>query len=64
MAKYGVRIYPLDAKTILIKQTIKNAKGQYVIDTLPDGTHREKHVNSLDDIEIAKAVRGALIGKR
>ena len=61
--KYGVRIYPLDSKVILIKQTVKKeGEPTYVVDTMSDGNHREAHVNIDDDREIAEAVRAALKG--
>jgi hypothetical protein len=63
MAKYGVRIYPLDEKVILVKQTVKKeGSGVYVVDTLAGGEHREAHVSSDDDRAIADAVRTALRG--
>ena len=63
MEKYGVRIYPLDGKVILIKQTTKKeSSGIYVVDTMPDGEHREAHVSLDDDKGIADAVRIALRG--
>ena len=63
--KYGVRIYDMpDSDTILIKQTVKRpGSPRYVIDTLEDGTHREKHVSKDDSGCIADAVRAALKGK-
>ena len=61
--KYGVRIYPLDSKVILVKQTIKKAGSpRYVVDTMVDGDHREAHVDINDDHNIAEAVRIALNG--
>ncbi len=61
--KYGVRIYPLDNKVILVKQTVrKNGSASYVIDTFANGDHREAHVDILNDREIADAVRTALHG--
>lgn len=63
MAKYGVRIYPLDSEVILIKQTVKkDGSPTYVVDTLPNGDHREAHVPIDSDGEIADAVRTALRG--
>lgn len=63
MAKYGVRIYPLDTEVILIKQTIKkDGSPTYVVDTLPNGDHREAHVSINSDTEIADAIRTALRG--
>lgn len=63
MDKYGVRIYPLDEHVILIKQTVKRSGSlRYVVDTLPNGDHREAHVNIDDDKDIATAVRAALKG--
>ncbi len=63
MDKYGVRIYPLDSKIILIKQTVKKVGSpSYVLDTLSDGDHREAHVDIDDDREIAEAIRAALRG--
>ncbi|MDD4877018.1 MAG: hypothetical protein PHQ86_07840 [Dehalococcoidales bacterium] len=61
--KYGVRIYPLDKKVILIKQTVKkDGSSNYVVDTMADGEHREAHVDINDDRGIADAVRTALTG--
>lgn len=63
MDKYGVRIYPLDSKVILIKQTVKKAGSpSYVVDTLADGDHREAHVDINDDQQIAETIRTALKG--
>jgi len=63
MDKYGTRIYPLDEHIILIKQTVKRSGStRYVVDTLPNGDHREAHVNIDNDKEIANAVRAALKG--
>jgi len=63
--KYGVRIYAMpDSDVILIKQTVKRpGSPRYTIDTLEDGTHREKHVGTDDSACIADAVRAALKGK-
>lgn len=64
MDKYGVRVYPLDSDIILVKQTVKRAGSPtYVVDTTPDGEHREAHVRINNDREIAEAVRAALRGK-
>ncbi len=64
MNKYGVRIYPLDSKVILIKQTVKKeGSPNYVVDTMDDGDHREAHVNIHDDGQIAEAIRTALRGR-
>lgn len=61
MPKYGVRIYPLDDKVILIKQTVKrDGSGVYVVDTMNGDEHREAHVAIDNDQEIADAVRAAL----
>lgn len=63
MNKYGVRIYPLDSKVILVKQTVKKEGSlTYIVDTMSDGEHREAHVGIDDDQEIAEAVRAALRG--
>ncbi len=63
MNKYGVRIYPLDSKVILVKQTVKRGGSlTYVIDTTSAGEHREAHVEIDNDQEIAEAVRAALSG--
>lgn len=63
MPKYGVRIYPLDDKVILIKQTVKReGSGVYVVDTMDGGEHREAHVSIDNDRDIADAVRTALRG--
>jgi len=63
--KYGVRIYAMpDSDTIVIKQTVKRPESpRYVIDTLEDGTHREKHTSVHDSASIADAVRAALRGQ-
>jgi len=63
--KYGVRIYAMpDSDVILIKQTVKRpVSPRYVIDTLPDGTHREKHISVDDAAGIADAVRCFLKGE-
>jgi hypothetical protein len=63
--KYGVRIYDMpDSDVILIKQTVKRpGSPRYVIDTLADGTHREKHMGIDDSSGIADAIRAALKGK-
>jgi len=38
MNKYGVRIYPLDSKVILVKQTVKRqGSPTYVVDTTSGG---------------------------
>lgn len=64
MNKHGVRIYPLDSKVILVKQTVKKrGSPTYVVDTTPAGDHREAHVDIDDDREIAEAVRAALGGR-
>ena len=61
--KYGVRIYPLDNKVILIKQTVKKAGSpRYVVDTMVNVDHREAHVDINDDQNIAEAIRTALNG--
>lgn len=62
--RYGVRIYPLDAEVILVKQTVKRAgSARYVVDTLPDGTHVEAHIKKSNSTGIADAVLRALGGK-
>lgn len=61
--KFGVRIYPINSEVILIKQTVKKpGSKRYVVDTLPDGTHREAHIKFNDTNSIAGAVRLALQG--
>lgn len=61
--KFGVRIYILDPKTMLIKQTVRKPRSpRYVVDTLQDGTHREAHIKLDDTHSIAGAVRLALRG--
>ena len=63
VSKYGARIYPIDSKTILIKQTIKRpGSPRYVIDTLPDGEHREVHIEVARPDYIGAAVIAALGG--
>lgn len=63
--KYGVRIYDMpDSDVILIKQTVKRpGSPRYVIDTLKDDSHRERHVDIDDSVGIADAIRAALKGK-
>lgn len=61
---YGVRIYRLNPDYLLIKQTVKKTGSpRYIVDILPDGTHREKHIDINDDKGIADAVRHAIEGK-
>lgn len=61
--KYGVRIYPLRGKIILVKQTVKKiGAASYVVDTMVNGDHREAHVHINNDKDIAEAVRLALKG--
>ena len=63
MSNYGVRIYSVSKDTILIKQTVKKPTSErYVVDRLLDGTHRERHVKINDDVDIADAVRQAIMG--
>ncbi|MCD6599695.1 MAG: hypothetical protein J7L19_03890 [Dehalococcoidia bacterium] len=63
MIKYGVRIYPLDSKVILVKQTIKKEGAHtYIVDITSDSEHREAHVEIDNDQDIAEAVRAALRG--
>lgn len=62
--QFGARIYPLDGKTILIKQTHKSHQsGEYVV-SIDKQTqkHLERHVDLSDDSEIGKAIRDALQG--
>ena len=60
---YGVRIYPVSKDIILVKQTVKKpTSGRYVVDRLPDGTHRERHIEINDDKSIAGAIRQAING--
>lgn len=59
--KYGVRVFKVSEKTLLIKQTIKRGGTQndpYVIDG-----HKERHVKINDDSAIADAVRDGVSGK-
>lgn len=61
---FGVRIYKMNPDYILIKQTVKKTGSpRYIVDTLPDGTQREKHIDINDDKDIADAIRHALDGK-
>ncbi len=61
--KYGVRIYPLDGRVILVKQTVKKVGSpRYVVDTMVNGDHREAHVDINNDHNIAEAIRTALNG--
>ncbi len=49
---------------ILIKQTVKKTGSpRYIVDILPDGKHREKHISIKDDKGIADAIRHAIEGK-
>ena len=65
---FGARIYNVNGDRILIKQTIKksvpntNLK-RYVLDCLPDGTHKERHLDKNNDKAIADAVRDAINGQ-
>ena len=64
-SKHGARIYGLNTGTVLIKQTIKSGPkytDEYVVDTRPDGSHIEEHVDWDDDARIASALRRALQG--
>ena len=62
--KYGVRIYPVNSMTILIKQTVKKSGSpRYVVDTLSDGMHRAAHIKIDDTVKIGDTVRLALKGK-
>ena len=61
---HGARIYSYDDGVILVKQTVKRpGTGRYVIDTLVDGTHRERHLDPGDDLALGAAVRLAVNGK-
>lgn len=58
---YGARVYKIDEKTILIKQTVKKRRDQnspYVIDE-----QKETHVDITDDAAIANALRRAICGQ-
>lgn len=60
-SKYGVRVFKVSEKTLLIKQTIKrgcNQNDPYVIDG-----QKERHVNINDDASIADAIRDGVSGK-
>ena len=62
--KYGARVYPLDDKICLVKQTVKKGNDQnapYVIDGTTDNQN-ERHVELADDAALAQAVRDALAG--
>ncbi len=62
--KFGARVYPLDSEVILIKQTVKKPdSSRYVVDVLPDGTHREAHIRFDDVKSIGAAVHSALMGR-
>ncbi|MGI2335755.1 MAG: hypothetical protein ACRKGH_03815 [Dehalogenimonas sp.] len=64
MVRYGARVYQLDYEKILIKQTIqKETLGEYVVDVMDKGKHRESHIPINDDHAIAEAVRTALRGE-
>lgn len=61
ISKYGVRIYKVSDRMLLVKQTIKSGSRQndaYVIDE-----QKECHVNIDDDVSIANAVRNGIAGK-
>ena len=65
---FGARVYKTSEEVILVKQTIKKPdrrynQDRYVVDCLPDGTHKERHVDVTDDKTIAEAIRDALNGK-
>lgn len=54
----------MNPEYILVKQTVKETgSSTYKVDTLPDGTQRQKHIDINDDISIADAIRHALVGK-
>lgn len=58
--KHGARVYYYDDGVILIKQTRKDERtGAYVIDSGPDGQHRERHVDPGNDAELAEVIRAA-----
>ena len=55
---HGARVYAYEDGVILVKQTVKRpGTGRYVIDTLADGTHRERHLDPGDDSAVGEAVR-------
>ena len=59
--KYGVRIFKVSDKRLLIKQTIKKGHNQndpYVIDG-----QKERHVKISDDTAIADGVRDGVSGQ-
>ena len=58
----GARVYFYGDGVTLVKQTIKRG-GRYVIDTGPDGNHKERHVDPGIDSELGEAVRLAGEGK-
>ena len=61
---HGARVYSFDDGVILVKQTLKRTgTSRYVIDTLADGTHRERHLDPGDDLALGAAVRLAVSGK-
>ena len=61
---HGARVYSYDDGVILVKQTMNRpGTSRYVIDTLPDGTHRERHLDPGDDQALGRAVRLAVSGK-
>jgi len=58
---HGARVYQINEKTILVKQTIKNGEGKnapYVIDG-----QKEIHIDISDDAAIANAIRDAVRGQ-
>ena len=58
--KYGVRIFKMSERILLIKQTIKSGSrpnDEYVIDK-----HKERHVDITDDSAIADAIRDGIAG--
>jgi hypothetical protein len=53
---HGARVYFYDDGVVLVKQTRKGPKtGRYIIDTLSDGTQRERHVDPGDDLALGEA---------
>ena len=55
--RYWARLYFYDDGVILVKQTIKNSKGNYVIHHDTNGNQKERHINRGDDQALVEAIR-------
>jgi hypothetical protein len=58
----GARVYFYEDGVTLVKQTVMR-NGRYVIDTNPDDSHKERHVDHDDDRELGRVVRLAGEGR-